>query len=234
MEQEIKSQIAEKKQIDFDLDKFNQYKKKGFKNFCYKAIKFTFDKLVAFFGIVILSPLFLLISLIILFSQGGEVFFGHNRVGQYGKAIKLSKFRTMREDNDIRLLPASQRREYKKEYKIKKDPRVFPLGNFFRKTSLDELPNLFQVLTGKISIVGPRPLLREEAIDKYGEDVYKLLSIKPGITGWWAVNGRNKSTYQSGKRQELELYYVDNCSLWLDFKIILLTLKKILQKDGAE
>ena len=114
------------------------------------------------------------------------------------------------------------------------DSRITKVGKFLRKTSLDELPNFFAVFTGKISIVGPRPVLREEAEDKYGKDMDKLLSVKPGIVGWWAVNGRNNRTYCSGERQALELYYVDKCSLWFDLKIMFKAVGCVFSRKGAK
>ena len=127
-----------------------------------------------------------------------------------------------------------KKNKYVKEYKIDNDPRITKIGNFLRKTSLDELPNIWAIFTGKISVIGPRPLMREEVDEKYKDNAEKLLSVKPGMIGWWAANGRSNTTYESGKRQELELYYVDNCSLWLDIKIIFKTLIRVFKRDGAK
>ena len=132
------------------------------------------------------------------------------------------------------MLTPEQIEQYRKEYKIDNDPRITKIGNFLRKTSLDELPNIWAIFTGKISVIGPRPLMREEVDEKYKDNAEKLLSVKPGMIGWWAANGRSNTTYESGKRQELELYYVDNCSLWLDIKIIFKTLIRVFKRDGAK
>ena len=121
------------------------------------------------------------------------------------------------------MLTPEQLEQYKREYKIDNDPRITKVGRFLRKTSLDELPNIFSIFIGDISVIGPRPLMREELEEKYGEDAEKLVSVKPGITGWWSANGRSNVTYESGERQKLELYYVDHCSFWMDTKILFKT-----------
>ena len=133
----------------------------------------------------------------------------------------------------IQLTP-EQQAQYEREYKVDDDPRITKLGRFMRKTSLDELPNVFAVFTGDISLIGPRPIMREEAEAKYGADVDKLLSVKPGMIGWWVVSGRSNCTYASGERQKAELYYVDNCSIMFDIKIMFKTVIKVIKRDGAQ
>lgn len=208
------------------------------KTFGYKTYLFfkrTFDIILSGLLIILLSWLYLLIALTVKISDGGKVFYVQKRVGKNGKEIRIAKFRSMRKDADKieDSLSAEQCAEYKKEYKLEDDPRITKLGRFLRKTSLDELPNIFAVFTGRISFVGPRPLLRCEAYEKYGKDTDKLLSVKPGMVGWWAVNGRNNRTYDSGERQALELYYVDKCSAWLDIKIMLKTVVCVFKRTGA-
>lgn len=130
-------------------------------------------------------------------------------------------------------LTPEQLEQYRREYKIDHDPRVTKVGAFLRKTSLDELPNVWAVFTGRISVIGPRPLMRQEIEEKYGEDKEKLLSVRPGMIGMWAAYGRSNCTYESGERQKKELYYVDHCSVGLDIKIVFKTIGGVLKHDGA-
>ena len=132
------------------------------------------------------------------------------------------------------MLTPEQLEQYKREYKLDDDPRVTKLGKFLRKTSLDELPNIWAIFTGKISVIGPRPLVKKEIEEKFGKDADKLLSVKPGMIGWWAANGRSNCTYESGERQKLELYYVEHCSVGLDIKIIFKTLIGVFKRTGAK
>ncbi|MBO4990070.1 MAG: sugar transferase [Clostridia bacterium] len=210
--------------------------KKGTKSVCFLGAKRLFDVLFSLFALIVLCLPFLLIALAIKIDDGGKVFYTQERIGKGGKRFKLYKFRSMIEDADRmeETLSKQEREEYKAEYKLRNDARITRVGMFLRKTSMDELPNLFSVLKGDISIVGPRPLLEEEAYEKFGEDVNKLLSMKPGIVGMWAVNGRNNLTYESGKRQEMELYYIDHCSVWLDIKIIAKAIVSVLKQEGAK
>ena len=122
------------------------------------------------------------------------------------------------------------RKEFEENQKLQHDPRITKLGNFLRKTSLDELPQMINILKGEMSFVGPRPVVDGE-IEKYGKNKNKLLSVKPGLTGYWQVNGRSNTTYED--RMNMELYYVDNCSLWLDIKIFLKTFVAVFEKKGA-
>ena len=208
----------------------------GTKSVCFLGAKRLFDVLFSLFALIVLCLPFLLIALAIKIDDGGKVFYTQERIGKGGKRFKLYKFRSMIEDADRmeETLSKQEREEYKAEYKLRNDARITRVGMFLRKTSMDELPNLFSVLKGDISIVGPRPLLEEEAYEKFGEDVNKLLSMKPGIVGMWAVNGRNNLTYESGKRQEMELYYIDHCSVWLDIKIIAKAIVSVLKQEGAK
>lgn len=124
-----------------------------------------------------------------------------------------------------------QRREYEENFKLENDPRITKIGNFLRKSSLDELPQLLNILNGTLSIVGPRPVVPAE-LEKYGSMQDKFLSAKPGLTGYWQANGRSETTYD--ERIEMELYYVDNCSFWLDLKIIFKTVAVVLTAKGAK
>ena len=120
--------------------------------------------------------------------------------------------------------------EFEKCYKLEKDPRVTKIGNFLRKTSLDELPQILNILKGELSIIGPRPIVQAE-LEKYGDDKEKFLSVKPGLTGYWAANGRSDTSYE--ERIQMELYYVDNMSFWLDIKVFFKTILAVLKKEGA-
>ena len=198
----------------------------------YRGIKRILNLLCSFVGVIVLSPFFLVISIFIKGTSKGPVFFVHERVGFNGKKFKLIKFRTMVNNAEemIASFSPEQKKEWEENYKLKDDPRITKIGKFLRRTSLDELPQLINILKGDMSIVGPRPVVDEE-LNWYGDKKDKLLSVKPGLTGWWAVNGRSNVPYP--ERCDLELYYVDHISFALDAKIILKTLGAIIKKDGA-
>ncbi len=211
-------------------------KKSGFRYFCYRFIKRSFDIVSSGLFLILFSWLYLILALVVKFSDFGPIFYRHERVGKNGKKIYIPKFRSMKKNADRLedMLTPEQLEQYRREYKIDNDPRVTKVGNFLRKTSLDELPNIWAIFTGKISVIGPRPLMREELESKYGEDAAKLVSIRPGMIGMWAANGRSNCTYESGERQKLELYYVDHCSIGLDIKIVFKTIIGVLKRDGAK
>jgi lipopolysaccharide/colanic/teichoic acid biosynthesis glycosyltransferase len=173
----------------------------------------------------------------VLINSEGEGPIIHRRIciGENGRQFIMYKFRSMvfDADNLERYLTHEQIEQYKKEFKLDNDPRVTKIGRFIRKTSIDELPQLFSIIKGDMSLVGPRPLVERE-LSYYGPQSVSILSIKPGLTGYWQVNGRSESTYESGKRQELELFYVTHCTLLLDIKIILQTIKVVLGGVGAK
>ena len=198
----------------------------------YRGIKRIFNLLCSFVVVIVLSPFFLIISLLIKVTSKGPVFFVHERVGLNGRKFKLIKFRTMVNNAEemIASFSPEQKKEWEENYKLKDDPRITKIGKFLRRTSLDELPQLINILKGDMSIVGPRPVVDEE-LNWYGDKKDKLLSVKPGLTGWWAVNGRSNVPYP--ERCDLELYYVDHISFALDAIIILKTLGAIIKKDGA-
>ena len=200
----------------------------------YEAVKRTFDLLVSLAAVIVLSPVLLAIALAIRIEDGGPVLYKAQRVGRYGEPVTVYKFRSMRlhaarlED----MLTPEELAEYHKNYKLTSDPRVTKVGALLRKTSLDELPQLFNILMGQLSLVGPRPVLQEET-ELYGDKRSLLLSCKPGLTGLWQSRGRSNVTYENGRRQEMELRYVRERSLWLDFKILLWTVKAVVRMDGA-
>ena len=198
----------------------------------YRIVKRILSILCSVISIIVLSPLFIIISLVVKISSKGSVFFIHERIGFQGKKFKLIKFRTMVDNAEdmIAAFTPEQKKEWEENFKLKDDPRITKIGKFLRKTSLDELPQLINILKGDMSFVGPRPIVEDE-LSWYGDNKEKLLSVKPGLTGWWAVNGRSDIPYP--ERCDLELYYVDHFSFGLDLKIIIKTLGAIIKKDGA-
>lgn len=210
--------------------------KSGFRYACYLFVKRAFDIIASGLFLIIFSWLYVIIAVCVKCSDGGPIFYLHKRVGKNGKKIRIPKFRSMKKNADKLedALTPEQLEKYKKEYKIDNDPRITKFGNFLRKTSLDELPNVWSIFIGSISVIGPRPLMETEVKEKYGERAKKLLSVKPGMIGWWVANGRSNCTYESGERQALELYYVDNCSIRLDIKIIFKTIVSVFKKTGAK
>lgn len=198
----------------------------------YKIVKRLFDFFAALVGSIVTLPFFLIIAIMIKLDSKGPVFFIHHRVGKNGKPLPILKFRTMvvGAENMIKDFTPEQKKEWEKNFKLEHDPRVTRIGHFLRKTSIDELPQLYNILAGQLSIVGPRPVTKEE-IDKYGDKKDKILSVTPGLTGWWACNGRSDIDYV--ERMELELYYVEHASLWLDIKIIFKTAQIVITHKGA-
>ena len=132
-----------------------------------------------------------------------------------------------------KLLTPKQLRQFYTEYKVDNDPRITKIGKFIRKTSLDELPQLFNVLDGDMTLIGPRPIVQGEVVH-YKKKLKKLLSVTPGLTGYWQAYARNKATYKDGLRQSMELYYIDNRSLRLDVKIFLKTIISVIKQEGAQ
>ena len=205
------------------------------KKYLYSIVKRIFDIIVSGLSIIILLPVFILIGIIIKIDSKGPIFYKHKRIGKNGEYIYLYKFRSMYTDSKERLEELLKdpkiRKEWEENYKLENDPRITKVGDFLRKTSLDELPQLLNILNGDMSIVGPRPVIDSE-IEKYGDLKDYFLSVTPGLTGWWACNGRSCTSYDERKR--LELYYVDNRSFLLDIKIIFKTFLSVLKRDGAK
>ena len=208
--------------------------KKIKKNFLYDFFKRVFDVFFFLLAMILLSPVILILVIAVKIDDPkGKVFFAHKRVGKDGKEIKILKFRSMVHNAEelIEKFTPEQKEEYYANYKLDKDPRVTKLGNFLRKSSLDELPQLLNILAGDLSLVGPRPVLERET-QLYGKDRDVFLSVKPGLTGYWAVNGRSAVDYD--ERIKLELYYVYNRSFWLDVKIIFKTFTTVFKGEGAQ
>ena len=202
----------------------------------YKCSKRTFDLFFSLCALIVGIPLFLFIALLIKFSCRGPIFYKSERVGRHFKPISCLKFRTMYMDADERLqeLLAKDplvKKEWSLYKKLKKDPRVHPIGKFLRKTSMDELPQFFNVLQGHLSIVGPRPFCKHQVKDYLGHKADKFLSVKPGITGIWQISGRNLLTFH--ERLLLEETYIDTKSFLLDIKIILKTIPVVIFPKGA-
>lgn len=208
----------------------------GSKHRAYAFIKRAFDILSSLVFLVAFAWLYALIALLVKIGDGGKVLYFHERVGLHGETIRLPKFRTMKPNADRLedMLTPAQLEQYRREYKVDDDPRITKIGKFLRRTSLDELPQIWSILTGKLSVVGPRPLMRGEVVEKYGENAEKLLSVKPGLIGYWAAHGRSNCTYESGERQKMELYYVDHRSVATDIRIIARTFVGVLKREGAK
>jgi lipopolysaccharide/colanic/teichoic acid biosynthesis glycosyltransferase len=191
---------------------------------------------MAFCAIMALWPLFALLALAVKVSSPGPVFYRAGRLGVGGKPIRVLKFRTMYADADSRLEQMlaedpDKAAEWRERFKLADDPRITPLGKFLRKTSMDELPQFWNVLTGEMAVVGPRPIVEKE-IQYYGDKYEIMKRVKPGITGLWQVSGRSDTNY--GRRVLLDTYYIMNWSPWLDYFIFLKTIKEVFLCRGAE
>jgi lipopolysaccharide/colanic/teichoic acid biosynthesis glycosyltransferase len=203
--------------------------KKAVYNFFKRAI----DIIGAILGLIILSPVFLIISIIIKLDSKGPAIFAHRRLGYKGEIIKVYKFRSMVTNAEelIEKLPEEQKLEFYRNFKLENDPRITKIGHFLRKTSLDELPQLLNILKGDLTIVGPRPIVEKE-LKMYGKYGEKLLTVKPGLTGYWQVNGRSDTTYE--ERVQLDMDYIDKRSLLLDIVIMFKTFGAVLHERGAK
>lgn len=193
----------------------------------YRFVKRAFD--IAFSALVIavlVIPVAILCLVIVLDSPGAP-FFRQERIGKGGRPIHIWKLRTMVADaheNPGRYMTGEQLETWMREQKLDDDPRVTRVGRLLRRTSLDELPQFVNVLVGDLSVIGPRPVTLEETYES-GDERGELLSVRPGITGWWQATERNAATWANGRRQELELYYVRHASLALDARVFALTLR---------
>jgi exopolysaccharide production protein ExoY len=185
--------------------------------------------------LLMLSPLMLVVTFLIWRRDGAPVLFGHYRVGRDGKLFRCLKFRSMLRNSEQVLAEllandAEARAEWERDQKLTNDPRITPVGHFLRKSSLDELPQLFNVLRGEMSLVGPRPITVGE-LTRYGMVRWHYLSVRPGITGLWQVSGRNNTTYD--ERVALDRRYVEQRTFWLDLGILLKTLRVVAVREGA-
>lgn len=199
----------------------------------YDFVKRFADIVCSLVAIILLSPIFIITSIAVKTTSKGPIIFVHKRVGKNEKEIGIYKFRSMvmNAEELIEEFTPEQKAEFQKNFKLENDPRITKVGKFLRKTSLDELPQLFNILKGDLSIVGPRPIVEAET-KIYGGYKDMLLSVKPGLTGFWAANGRSNTNYK--RRRAMEIYYIKNRSLLFDIKIIFKTIISVFKAEGAK
>lgn len=210
-----------------------------------RIAKRAFDLVGSSIGLIIFSPIFLLIAILIKLTDKGPIFYKHERIGRADKTFGVYKFRSMKLEYCIGenyggekakeafekiMKDPEKKEEFQEDFKLKDDPRVTKIGKFLRKTSLDELPQFINVFKGEMSLVGPRPIVKDEA-EKYGESKYQRTIVKPGMTGLWQISGRNDLNYK--ERSKLDIYYIENWSLLLDIKILIKTFSVFFKKNGA-
>jgi lipopolysaccharide/colanic/teichoic acid biosynthesis glycosyltransferase len=207
-------------------------KRKGFLYFSYSSTKRTADILVSVIVLALLSPLLLVVALLIKLTSKGPVIYIQKRVGLKGEVIHFPKFRSMVQDADYILKKLRSQNDHKDGYtfKMKKDPRVTRVGHFIRKFSIDELPQLWLVLTGKMTLVGPRPAIVSE-VEKYNDLERQRLVVKPGLTCIWQVSGRGDIPFREQLAMDIE--YINNQSVVLDTKLLVLTIPAVLTGKGA-
>lgn len=199
----------------------------------YRIVKRVLDLIVAIIGLVVsIIPMALIVLLIKLESPGPAIYV-HNRIGKDGKPLPLLKFRSMvmNAEEMIKNFTPAEKAEWEANFKLENDPRITKMGKFLRRSSLDELPQLVNIIKGELSIVGPRPVVAKE-LEKYGDRQAKFLSVTPGLTGYWQAYARSTCSYE--ERMEMELYYVDNASFWWDVKIVFATVGAVLSGRGAQ
>ena len=199
----------------------------------YMFCKRLIDIIGSLAGIILLSPIFLIVAIAIKVEDPrGKIIFGHKRVGKDGKLFPCLKFRSMfanAEEMKKNFTPA-QKKEYAETFKLKDDPRITKVGKFIRKTSLDELPQLFNILKGDMTIVGPRPIVTDE-LKYYGEYDKYYMAVKPGLTGLWQVSGRSDTSYD--ERVELDMEYIKARTIAKDIYIMIMTVVKVLKREGS-
>jgi len=195
----------------------------------------AFDIVIALAVILFTAPLLIMLALGVKLHDGGPALFGHERIGLGGRTFRCMKFRSMVVDAEARLAALlatdpQARADWAKDFKLKRDPRITPLGDFLRRSSLDELPQLFNVLRGDMSIVGPRPIVRSEVV-RYGARFESYCVVRPGITGLWQVSGRNDTSYR--RRVAMDAVYARSKCLSWDVKILLLTVPAVFLAKGS-
>ena len=200
-----------------------------------RIMKRIFDIVATVCGGILILPIFAIVAVLIYLDSPGPIVFGHKRVGQGGKEFPCYKFRSMvpnaQEALEVYLKEnPTAREEWERDFKLKDDPRVTRIGKFLRKTSLDELPQLWNVLVGDMSLVGPRPIVRDEIV-KYGDYINDFYLVPPGITGVWQVSGRSDTTYE--ERVLMDSWYVHNWSVWIDIVYLLKTVLAVVKSKGA-
>lgn len=200
-----------------------------------RALKRIFDVVATVCGGIIILPIIAIIALLIYIDSPGPIVFGHKRVGQHGKEFSCYKFRSMIPNAQEYLMEylkdnPQAREEWERDFKLKDDPRITRIGKFLRKTSLDELPQLWNVLKGDMSLVGPRPIVQAE-VEKYGDYIQDFYLVPPGITGVWQVSGRSDTTYE--ERVLMDSWYVHNWSVWIDIVYLVKTVFAVIKGKGA-
>lgn len=198
----------------------------------YHFLKRLVDIAVAVIGLALMGLPMLVIALLIKLESPGPVFYVHHRIGKDGRDLPLYKFRSMVTNAEelFEAFTPEQKAEWEANFKLEHDPRITRIGKFLRRSSLDELPQLVNVLKGQLSIVGPRPVVREE-LEKYGEYRFLFLSVMPGLTGYWQAYARSTCSYE--QRMEMELHYAGNANFWWDIRIMLKTVSTVLLGRGA-
>jgi Undecaprenyl-phosphate galactose phosphotransferase WbaP len=203
--------------------------------FSYRVVKRSMDIVLVLLAVPLLLPLMLVVAMLVRMRSPGPIFFSHRRISRNGAFFPMWKFRTMC-INSAEVLEEylakhpEARTEWRKTHKLQNDPRITPIGYFLRRYSLDELPQLWNVLTGRMTLVGPRPIVAAE-VEKYGNRFSYYCRVKPGLTGLWQVSGRSDLTYE--QRVDLDCEYVGRWSLLLDIKILLRTFASVVNQDGA-
>ncbi len=200
-----------------------------------RRLKRVVDLVLSGLAIIILSPVFIIASIVIVLDSRGPVFYRHRRLGRNMRELKILKFRTMHKDADKRLKDLlesnpAMKREFEEKFKLTNDPRITRVGGFLRRFSIDELPQFFNILAGDMSFVGPRPIVDDE-VKYYREHSLLMLRVLPGATGRWQVSGRSDTSYQS--RVEMDTRYVQEWTFWEDLKIILKTIPAVVSRRGA-
>ena len=235
-ENEVDSQNLEIREIKKDVEPSKDAIKVK-SGIVYLICKKIIDIVAGVIGVILLAPITLVVWIIRLcmHENDGPLFFEQLRIAKDGKQFRLYKFRTMVMNADEKLYKYLEeneeaRKEYKKYKKLKNDPRITKLGNFLRKTSLDEFPQFINLLKGDMSLVGPRPYLYREKNDM-GDYYDQIVQVKPGITGYWQVNGRNDVDFE--ERTYMDTYYIEHRGIIMDLKIILKTVLKMFKKEGA-
>ncbi len=209
--------------------------KLGFKDKINKALIRFFDVTISVTAIIFLLPVFVITAALVYFQDRGTIFYAQERIGFGGKKFKCFKFRSMLKNSQEILTELLEknleaRAEWSRDHKLKNDPRITMFGRFIRKTSIDELPQLFNVIKGDMSLVGPRPIVQDEVV-KYGSSFRHYISALPGITGLWQISGRNDIDYN--RRVALDRTYTTKFSIKLYFKILFLTIPSVLKQKGS-
>lgn len=236
LEEEQEDELIKTKEIIMNVEQ-QGVQRTSLRELGYCFIKRIFDIVCGLIGLICLIPLTILVKIISVCSGDHKsIFYTQKRIGKNGREFKLYKFRSMVPNADEILeqtlkMDKVRAEEWKKYQKFEHDPRITKIGNILRKTSLDEVPQFINILKGDMSMIGPRPLVPGELDSHDGNhEIYE--SVRPGITGWWACNGRSATTY--AERLELEYYYVKNKSLWLDIKCVFKTISAVICKKGAK